>query len=103
LQTLHVTGKCHWILAIKGKLKEVDIYDSLISNNNNNYPKEIIKVIAKIVGCSKSTLKINIKLCQQQTNDIDCAVFTIANAVEQLLCGNIESASYEKEKLESIY
>ena len=94
LQIFQIEDKPHWILAIKGKFEEVDIYDSFQSTEP--YPKEIIKSIAKIASCSRPTLKLNIRQSQQQTNDFDSGVFAIANAVEKLSGGSLESVSFDK-------
>ena len=97
LQILHLKDQMHWILITKGKFEEIDIFDSLYAKKK--YPKDTVKAIAKITGCSRKILKINVKSCQQQKNGVDCGVFSIANAVEILHGGNPELITYDVGKL----
>ena len=89
-QILH-TSEDHWVMVTRSIFEEVDLFDSL----QTSYPKSMIKSVAKIVNCSRGTLKINVRKCQQQINGIDCGIFAISNAVKCLHGGDVETALYD--------
>ena len=78
LQILHGAG--HWIAMNAKKREEIDVYDSLFSGASIN--DVFLKQICSIVNTSQSSISINLKSTQQQTNDCDCGVFAIAHIAD---------------------
>ena len=72
----------HWFVfsTLGAKSGNVNIYDS--SPNPGNPTSAVEKAIAKIVHNDEAMLTLKFMGCDQQTNNRDCGLFSIANATE---------------------
>jgi len=78
LQILH-NGRKHWLLVSNYNCQpgEINLYDSLYHGRVTDQVKAQICTIYK---CPTDKLVINAKPCQQQTNGVDCGIYTVAFA-----------------------
>ena len=81
IQVLH-TGHLHWICvantsAAKSTNQICHVYDSLSSGKVKT---KVLQQIASFSYCKEKELVINIQSVQQQSNDVDCGLFSLAFA-----------------------
>ena len=96
-QILH-NGSLHWVAVSNLNSPEDSIayFDSLFHGR----VKDTIKLqICKIMKCKSSTLTINVQPVQQQTNSVDCGIFSVAFMYYQLCGKNVSLISLDPEKL----
>ena len=55
--------------------------------------------IRNIFKCSAKELMVNVKACQQQTNDLDCGVFAVANLFHILTGADIGRTKIREDKM----
>ena len=91
IQVLNVSVK-HWILVFRGHFGQVSICNCLVTDGK--YPKKVIKSISRIASCHGSLLELRILPNQQRKSSIDCGMFAIADAVENLHGENVENWSF---------
>ena len=78
VQILH-TNNFHWVMATNINCDDdtVDLYDSWFHAK----VKDHIKLqICNIYKSKSFELKINVRSCQQQTNGLDCGIYSVINA-----------------------
>ena len=59
--------------------------------------------ICNIFKCSGKESTVNEKACQQQTNGIDCGVFTVVNLLHILTGADIGTTKIREDKMREIF
>ena len=96
-QILH-NGNCHWVVIsnINCSKDEINYYDSLFHGKIRDNVK---MQICNIFKCSGKELTVNVKACQQQTNEIDCCVFAVVNMFHILTGADIGRTKIREDKM----
>ena len=97
IQVLH-TGSRHWVMVstINCAQREVNYYDSSFKSMTTFTKKQIVSLFPDDVG---PTIKVNIQSVQQQTNSVDCGIYSIASAASLLHGENPELIHYDSSLL----
>ena len=82
MQILH-NGSFYWIKVsnIIYQKNEIIYYDSLYNGKIKDHMKMQVRNLYK---CPKDEVVIKVRVCQQQTNAVDCGVYAVANAFSLL-------------------
>ena len=92
------TQNYHWdvISNINCSKDEINYYDSLFHGKIRDHVK---MQICNIFKCSGKELIVNVKACQQQTKDVDCGVFPVANLFHILTGADIGRTKIWEDKM----
>ena len=91
LQILY--GNYHWVTVFGNEKGEISFYDSL---SNGNIPRVFLHQICNITQPATNTISVKVQPVQQQSNQVDCGVFSIAFAVTLSLGDNPALVTYEQ-------
>ena len=94
LQILY--GNYHWVTVFGNEKGEISFYDSL---SNGNIPRIFLHQICNIIQPATNKISVKVQLVQQQSNQVDCGVFSIAFAVTLALGDNPALVTYEQTSL----
>ena len=91
LQILY--GNYHWVTVFGNEKGEISFYDSL---SNGNIPRVFLHQICDITQPATNTISVKVQPVQQQSNQVDCGVFSIAFAVTLALGDNSALVTYKQ-------
>ena len=91
LQILY--GNYHWVTVFGNEKGEISFYDS---QSNGNIPRVFLHQICNITQPATNTISVKVQAVQQQSNQVDCGVFSIAFAVTLSLGDNPALVTYEQ-------
>ena len=91
LQILY--GNYHWVTVFGNEKGEISFYDS---QSNGNIPRVFLHQICNITQPATNTVSVKVQPVQQQSNQVDCGVFSIAFAVTLSLGDNPALVTYEQ-------
>ena len=99
VQIIH-DGRFHWVALSRYGCQEGEVFllDSLFSGT---ITQKVKQQICQIMKCPSDTIKVKIASVQQQSNGIDCGVFSIAFVQSILLGDDISLISYDQVRLRS--
>ena len=83
LQILY--GNYHWVTGFGNEKGEISFYDSPV---NANIPRVFLHQICDITQPATNTISVKVQPVQQQSNQVDCGVFSIAFVVTLALGDN---------------
>ena len=94
LQILY--GNYRWVIVFGNEKSEISFYDS---PSNGNTPRVFLHQICHITQPATNKISVKVQLVQQQSNQVDCGVFSIAFAVTLALGDNSALVTYEQTSL----
>lgn len=99
VQIIH-DGGLHWVtISTNGcKYGEINYYDSLF---HHRIKKHVKKQISCLMRCSRESITVNVIPVQQQSNGVDCGIFSIAYASAILNGRNPSIITFDRSKFRS--
>ena len=86
----------NWVKAFRNEKGEIRFYDSL---SNGNILRVFLHQICDITQTATNTISVKVQSIQQQSNQVDCGVFSIAFAVTLPLGDNPALVTYKQTSL----
>ena len=98
-QLLH-NGSYHWVLVSNYNCEEghIDYFDSHFHGRIKDHVK---LQICNLYKSGNDNITVNVRMCQQQSNGVDCGLYAVYNAYSLLKGEDISSQKIDERKLRS--